>query len=248
MKMRLQGKTALVTGATSGIGQAIAHAFAREGAQVVVTGRDEQRGQAAVEAIRSAGGSATFVRADLTSKPAIDRLARQATETLGHIDILVNNAGIFPFGPTTQTDETTFDTVVTTNMKGPFYLTAALAPQMVERGSGKIINITTMVAHVGMPGMALYGATKAALTLLTKSWATEFGPSGVNVNAIAPGPTRTPGTDGMGEGLDQLAQTLPAGRVARPAEIAEAAVYLASEEANFVHGATLPVDGGRIAI
>lgn len=246
--MRLQGKTALVTGATSGIGQAIAQAFAREGAQVVVTGRDEQRGQATVEEIRSAGGSATFVLADLTSKPAIDHLARQATETLDHIDILVNNAGIFPFGPTAQTDETTFDTVVSTNMKGPFYLTAALAPQMVKRGSGKIINITTMVAHVGVPGMALYGATKAALTLLTKSWATEFGPSGVNVNAIAPGPTRTPGTDGMGEGLEQLAQTLPAGRVAFPAEIAEAAVYLASEEANFVHGATLPVDGGRIAI
>jgi NAD(P)-dependent dehydrogenase (short-subunit alcohol dehydrogenase family) len=96
--------------------------------------------------------------------------------------------------------------------------------------------------------MALYGATKAALTLLTKSWATEFGPNGVNVNAISPGPTRTPGTEGMGEGLDQLTQTLPARRAALPSEIAEAAVYLASDEANFVHGATLPVDGGRIAV
>lgn len=246
--MRLQGKTALVTGATSGIGQAIAQAFAREGAQVVVTGRDKQRGKAVVEAIRAAGGSATFVVADLTSKTAVDRLAREATEAFGHIDILVNNAGVFPFGPTTETDETTFDAVVTTNMKGPFYLTAALAPQMVERGSGKIINITTMVAHFGMAGMALYGASKAALTLLTKAWAAEFGPSGVNVNAISPGPTRTPGSDVMGEGLDQLASTLPAGRVADPSEIAEAAVYLASSDARYVHGITLPVDGGRIAI
>jgi NAD(P)-dependent dehydrogenase (short-subunit alcohol dehydrogenase family) len=119
---------------------------------------------------------------------------------------------------------------------------------MTERGRGKIINITTMAASVGIPEMALYGATKAALALLTKSWATEFGPHGVNVNAISLGPTRTPSTESMGEGLDQFAQTLPARRTASPAEIAEAAVYLASDEANFVHGATLPVDGGRSAI
>lgn len=246
--MRLQGRTALVTGATAGIGQAIAQAFAREGARVVVTGRDEQRGKAVVEAIRAAGGSATFVAADLTSEAGIERLVKEAAAAFGPIDILVNNAGIFPFGPTAQTEEATFDGVIGTNVKAPFYLTAALAPQMAARGSGKIINVTTMAAHVGMPGMALYGASKAALTLLTKSWAAEFGPSGVNVNAISPGPTRTPGTVGMGEGLDQLASTLPAGRPADPSEIAEAAVYLASPEANFVHGITLPVDGGRTAV
>jgi NAD(P)-dependent dehydrogenase (short-subunit alcohol dehydrogenase family) len=246
--MRLQGKTALVTGATSGIGQAIAHALAREGTHVVVTGRDAQRGQTVVEAIRAAGGSAAFVGADVTSKPAIDRLAREATEVFGPIDILVNNAGIYPFGPTAQTDEATFDAVITTNVKGPFYLTAALAPQMAERGSGKIINVTTMAAYVGIPEMALYGASKAALALLTKSWAAEFGPSGVNVNAISPGPTRTLGTTEMGEGVDQLARTLPAGRPAEPWEIAEAAVYLASPQADFVHGITLHVDGGRTAI
>jgi NAD(P)-dependent dehydrogenase (short-subunit alcohol dehydrogenase family) len=133
--MRLQGKTALVTGATAGIGQAIAHAFAREGARVVVTGRDEQRGKAVVEAIRTAGGSATFV----ASKSAIDRLAKEANEAVCPIDILVNNAGIYPFGPTAETDEATFDAVLGMNVKGPFFLTAALAPQMAERGSGKII-------------------------------------------------------------------------------------------------------------
>lgn len=246
--MRLQGKMALVTGATAGIGQAIAHALAREGAHVVVTGRDQQRGQAVVEAIRTAGGSATFVAANVTSKPAIDRLAKEAAEAVGSIDILVNNAGIYPFGPTAETDEATFDAVITTNVKGPFYLTAALAPQMAERGSGKIINLTTMAAYVGIPEMALYGASKAALALLTKSWAAEFGPSGVNVNAISPGPTRTPGTVEMGEGLEQLARTLPAGRPAEPWEIAEAVVYLAGPQANFVHGITLHVDGGRAAI
>jgi NAD(P)-dependent dehydrogenase (short-subunit alcohol dehydrogenase family) len=248
MGTRLQGKTALVTGATSGIGQAIAQAVAREGARVVVSGRDEQRGKAVVEAIRSAGGSAAFVAADLTSTAGMDRLAREASETFGPVDILVNNAGIFPFGPTAQTDEATFDAVIGTNVKAPFYLTAALAPQMAERGSGKIINITTMAAYVGMAGYALYGASKAALALLTKSWAAEFGPRGVNVNAISPGPTRTPATVGMGEGLEQLARTTLAGRPADPSEIAEAAVYLASPEANYVHGITLPVDGGRTAI
>ena len=246
--MRLQGKTALVTGGTSGIGQAIAEAFAREGARVVVSGRNEQRGQAVVDAIRAKGGQATFIAADQTSVEGVRRLAKEATTVLGPIDILVNNAGIYPFAPTAQVDEATFDATIATNVKGPFYLTAALAPHMAERGRGKIINITTMAAHVGIPGQALYGATKAALTLLTKAWATEFGPHGVNVNAISPGPTRTPGTAGWGEGLEQLAQTVPARRAALPSEIAEAVVYLASDEANFVHGATFPVDGGRIAI
>jgi len=247
--MRLQGKTALVTGSTSGIGQAIAEAFAREGARVVVSGRDEQRGKAIVSTIRSAGGSAAFVLADLSSKTEVDRLAREATEAFGQIDILVNNAGISAMGPTAHTDEATFDALLNTNVKAPYYLTAALAPHMAERGAGKIINITSMAAQIGMPGLALYGATKAALTLLTKSWTAEFSRSGVNVNAIAPGPTRTPANVAFGEAqLAQLTSTLPAGRAAESSEIAEAAVYLASPEANFVHGVTLPVDGGRTAI
>ena len=247
--MRLQGKTALITGATSGIGQAIAEAFAREGARVVVSGRNEQRGKAVVETIQSAGGTAAFVRADLITRAEADRLAREASEVFGPIDILVNNAGTGAFDPIVQADEAVFDTVVATNLKCPFYLTAALAPRMVERKSGKVINITTMVAHIGQAGFGIYGATKAALTLLTQSWAAEFGPSGVNVNAIAPGPTRTPGVEAvLGEVLDQLAQQAPARRVASPSEIADAAVYLASNEANFVHGVTLHVDGGRTAV
>jgi NAD(P)-dependent dehydrogenase (short-subunit alcohol dehydrogenase family) len=248
--MRLQGKTALVTGATTGIRQAIAEAFAREGARVVISGRDNQRGQAVVDGIHVAGGQATFLAADQASVEEVRRLAAEATDVLDHIDILVNNAGIFPFTATEQTDEATFDATIAINVKGPFYLTAALAPHMAQRGSGKIINITTVVAQIGMAGSALYGATKAALTLLTKSWAAEFGPRGVNVNAIAPGMTLTPGTADMRERLDfnQLIGRLPARRAALPAEMAAAAVYLASDEANFVHGITLPVDGGRTAI
>jgi NAD(P)-dependent dehydrogenase (short-subunit alcohol dehydrogenase family) len=245
--MRLAGKTALVTGGTSGIGRAIAEAFAREGAQVALTGRDEARGQAVVAAINATGGGATFIRADLMSLPAVQRLAQQATAALGRIDILVNNAGVFTFAPTEVLDEAAYDAMMATNVKAPFFLTAALAPAMAERGKGKIINITTMVAYFGMPAASAYGASKAAVDLLAKAWAAEYGPRGVNVNVISPGPVRTEGTAVMGSALDQLASLAPAGRPARPEEIAAAAVYLASDEADFVHGATLAVDGGRVA-
>jgi NAD(P)-dependent dehydrogenase (short-subunit alcohol dehydrogenase family) len=133
-------------------------------------------------------------------------------------------------------------------VKAPFFLVAELAPAMARRGSGAIVNITTMVAQVGQAGMALYGSSKAALVLLTKSWAAEYGPFGVRVNAVSPGPTRTEGTAAMGEALDALAATTPAGRPGRPEEIASAVTYLAGADAGFIHGAVLPVDGGRIAI
>jgi NAD(P)-dependent dehydrogenase (short-subunit alcohol dehydrogenase family) len=244
--MRLQGKTALVTGATSGIGEVLAEAFAREGAKVGVVGRNEQRGKQVAERIRAAGGSATFLAADMTSKTDIDHLVKQADEMFGLVDILVNNAGIYPLGPTAQVDESTFDAVINTNLKGPFFLSAALLPRMAQRGSGKVINITT--GAVGVSGAALYLASKAALTLLTKSWAAEFAASGVNVNAIAPGPTVTPGTTAQGTTvIDRLASVIPAHRVAQATELVGAAVYLASDEASYVHGATLPVDGGSTA-
>jgi len=243
MTMRLQGKTALITGGTAGIGRAIAEAFARERARVVVAGRDAGRGQAVAMAI---GEGATFVQADVSSVEDVRGLARAATEALGQVDILVNNAGIAAFAPTHDLAEADYDAMFATNVKGTYYLTAALAPAMAQRGAGKVINITTMVAAFGMPGLAAYGASKAAVELLTKAWAAEYGPSGVNVNAIAPGPIRTERTEGSAMAA-QLAPLAPAGRAGRPEEIAAAAVYLASDEAAFVHGAILPVDGGRVA-
>jgi len=244
MTGRLQGKTALITGGTAGIGRAIAETFAREGARVVVAGRDAGRGQAAAAAI---GEGATFVQADVSSVADVRGLARAATEALGQVDILINNAGMASFAPAHELAEADYDATFATNVKGPYYLTAALMPAMAARGSGKVINITTMAASFGMPGLAAYGASKAAVELLTKAWAAEYGPSGVNVNAIAPGPVRTEPSGARADFADQVGSLAPVGRAGQPEDIAAAAVYLASDEAAFVHGAILPVDGGRVA-
>jgi NAD(P)-dependent dehydrogenase (short-subunit alcohol dehydrogenase family)/quinol monooxygenase YgiN len=230
---RLAGKTALVTGATSGIGRAVAERLAGEGAQVILSGRDLDRGEQVVAAIRSSGGSARFVRADLAKLEDVKRLAAES----GQADILVNNAGVFPFGPTSDTGEEAFDLAFDVNVKAPFFLTAAIAPQMIARGGGAIINISTMVASFGLNGMATYGASKAAIELLTKAWTDEYGPGGIRVNAVAPGPTRTPGTEPMGAALNQMAATLPARRAANAEQIASVVAFLASEESRFIYGA-----------
>jgi NAD(P)-dependent dehydrogenase (short-subunit alcohol dehydrogenase family) len=244
----LTGSTALVTGATSGIGKATALALASRGARVLVSGRDTERGDAVVAAIRANGGKADFLKADLDDAESTRNLARRALEIAGSVDILVNNAGIFPFGPTPETPLDAFHDVYATNVRAPYILVAELAPKMAERGNGAIVNVSSMVGDFGVAGMALYGSSKAALNLLTKSWAAEFGPKGVRVNAVSPGPTRTEGTEGMGDGLAQLAAMAPAGHPATPEEIADAIVYLVSDNASFVHGVVLPVDGGRAAV
>jgi len=248
MTADLSGSTALVTGGTSGIGRATAVALAGLGAHVVVSGRDAARGAQVVESIRAAGGKADFVAADLTGAAAARELAARAREVGGHVDVLVNNAGIFPTGPTAATAEADFDRVYTTNVKVPFFLVAELAPEMAARGHGAIVNVSTMVATRGTAGMTLYGSSKAAVELMTKAWAAEFGPSGVRVNAVSPGPTRTEGTAVFGDGLDELAAAGPAGRTAAPEEIAAAIAFLVTADASFVQGAILPVDGGRLAV
>jgi NAD(P)-dependent dehydrogenase (short-subunit alcohol dehydrogenase family) len=236
------GSTALVTGATSGIGRAIALALAADGHYLFVHGRDPARGAATVEAIEQAGGRARFIAADLTDVAGVRRLAAEA----GDVDVLVNNGGRSWFGPTANLDTETYDAMFASNVRAAYFLVAALAPAMAARGTGSIISISSMAGQVGLAGGAAYSATKVALEAMTRAWAAEFSPSGVRVNAVAPGPTYTEGADhGL---IEQLGSTTLLNRGARVEEIADVIAFLASPKAGYLTGAVVAADGGRTAV
>jgi NAD(P)-dependent dehydrogenase (short-subunit alcohol dehydrogenase family) len=199
----------------------------------------------AVAAIEEVGGQARFIQADLRSLDDVRRLA----DDVGTIDILINNAGAFPFAPTFEQSEGTFEHLYDTNVQGTFFLTAELAKRMVAKRSGAIVNITTIAAHRGIPGTAAYGSSKAALESLTRAWAVEFGGDGIRVNAVAPGHTKTENITAMigEEEFEQIGAGVPLRRLADPKEIAEAILFLASPRANYITGTTLAVDGGALA-
>jgi NAD(P)-dependent dehydrogenase (short-subunit alcohol dehydrogenase family) len=238
----LDGLTALVTGATSGIGRAAALQLAEQGAHVLVHGRDAARGAQVVEEIQLSGGSAEFVAADLSNGEAVTTFAASLERP---VDVLVNNAGFSWFGPSKDLDAATFDSLFATNVRSAYLLAAALGAQMAERGRGSIVNLASMAGQIGLAGGAAYGATKIALVGLTRSFAAEFGPSGVRVNAVAPGPVFTAAEP---ERIKALGQTTILGRAAQPEEIARVIGFLASPAASYVTGAIVPVDGGRTAI
>ncbi len=222
----LQDQKALVTGATSGLGRAIAFQLARDGAEVIIHGRDATRGTETVDAITSAGGRARFVAADLSDPADLRRLV----EDIGDIDILVNNAGFSVFGATADLDLDTFDALFASNVRAPFFLVAAFAPGMVARGKGSIINVSSMAGQIGLAGGAAYGATKGALSSMTRAWAAEFSPSAA--------PERAAG----------LGSTTLLKRAANVEEIAEVVGFLASPRASYITGAIVAADGGRTAI
>lgn len=237
----LAGRTALVTGGTAGIGLEVARLLARGGADVVISGRDAERGQKAVAEL---GLGVRFVAADLADLDSVTDLARQS----GDVDVLVNNAASFPGAMTVDQDVASFERTFDTNVRGAYFLVAALVPGMAARGEGSIVNVTSMVASKGVPGASTYSASKAALESLTRTWAAEFGPRGIRVNTVAPGPTATEGVYAeWGDTNDELGRELPLGRTASPAEIAEAVLFLASPRASFITGSTLHADGGGAA-
>ncbi len=245
--MKLKNKVAIVTGAGQGIGRAIALALAREGAKVVVGDISNKEGEVAKE-IEGFGSEALAVKADIWNRKETEEMAKAAIDKFGRIDILVNNAGIYPFKSLVEMEEEDWDRVLGVNLKGVFNCTKAVLPQMIQHKSGIIINISSTVGTVvGYPNFAHYAASKAGIIGFTRTAALELAQHGIRVNAIAPGVIETPGTKALGEEtLKQIEQTIPLKRIGQPQDIANLAVFLATETSSYITGQVIIVDGGYV--
>ena len=245
---KLDGRVALVTGASRGIGAAIARAFGREGATVAVNyHRSEARAGQVVAAIEAAGSKAIAIGADVADGPAVRAMVERTVVALGPIDVLVNNAGILNAVPLDQMSDEVWDEMVATNLRSVFLCTRAVLPGMLARGRGKIVNVTSQLGQKGMPNHAHYAAAKAGVIGFTRALAREVGPRGVHVNAIAPGPIET---DLMGPVTDEFRREKSAifalRRFGLPEEVAPTAVFLASDDSSYYAGQTLCPNGGDI--
>lgn len=244
--MRLENKTAIITGAGSGIGRAIALLFAREGAKIIIADWSEA-GQGTADEINKNGGEAFFIKTDVSRAEEIDKMASLCLEKFGKIDILINNAGIVRQSPLHQTSQEDWDQVLNVNLKGIFLGSKKVLPEMMKQGKGKIVSITSIAGIVGFEQTGAYCASKGGIIALTRSMALEYGKNKINVNCIAPGIIKTNMTGDM---LDDPAtrqsfeSSTPYPRLGEPDDIAYAALYLASDESDFVTGQTLIVDGG----
>jgi NAD(P)-dependent dehydrogenase (short-subunit alcohol dehydrogenase family) len=248
----LSAKVVLVTGAGSGIGQATALTMAREGASVVIADRDEAAGTATLEMITGQGGRGLTIIVDTSQARGVETLVRRAVDCFGRLDCAVNNAAVRgPVVLTAEHTEENWDRIVSTNLKGVWLCMKFEICQMLRQGGGAIVNIASNFGLVGSPGRSAYSASKHGVIGLTKAAALEYARRNIRVNAVCPGPTRTPFLESMlrerPEVLPALEAAQPIGRVAQSSEIAEAVVWLCSERASFVNGASLPVDGGFVA-
>ena len=247
--MRLQGRNALVTGSSKGIGRAIAVRFGREGANVVVNYNSDPKGaDEAVEEIRSFGGNATAVKADLGNVGSVRALLAASIEALGSLDVLVNNAGIESHAPFWDVTEADYDRVLSVNLKGVFFATQAMVNHLRATGrTGRIINISSVHEEIPFPNFAAYCASKGGLKMLTRDLAVELGPLGITINSIAPGAIETPINSKLLNDptkLSSLLAQIPLERLGKPEDVAGLAAFLASEDAAYATGATYFVDGG----
>ncbi|MFC9539869.1 3-oxoacyl-ACP reductase FabG [Lysinibacillus sp. NPDC056959] len=239
--MRLNNKVAIITGAANGIGYAAAERFIEEGAFVVIADFNEDAG---VSAAKHLGDQALFVQVDVADRESVKNLVVTVIEQTGRVDILVNNAGITRDAMLTKMTEDQFYQVLDVNLTGVFNCTQEVIPHMIAAGGGKIINTSSVSGVYGNVGQTNYAATKAAIVGMTKTWAKELGRRGINVNAVAPGFTETDMVKNMPENvLAQMRSVVPLQRLGTPRDIANAYLFLASDEASYVHGHTLHVDG-----
>ncbi|MGW2208790.1 SDR family NAD(P)-dependent oxidoreductase [Streptomyces sp. NPDC001781] len=240
---------ALVTGSTSGIGRATALGLAGDGYALIITGRDRDRAAESRRIIESAGGRAIDLVADLADPAAVRTLIGQVREAIdGPLEVLVHNAGGGSFAPTEATPETMFDTAFNVHAKAPFLLTGAFAPAMAERGHGVIINVGSLSTSMAASGTCAFQASKAALSMMTKSWTAEYGPRGVRVNSVDPGYILTRVNQDIRSMFTTYLASLPSGRGGDPNEVANAIRFLVSPQASYINGATLAVDGGKNAV
>jgi NAD(P)-dependent dehydrogenase (short-subunit alcohol dehydrogenase family) len=253
--MRFEGKVALITGGTSGIGAATAIGFADEGAHVVITGRDPDRGAAVVARIAESDGHARFVRADVRLAEDCRRSVEDTVDAFGRLDVLFNNAGVYVANDALGCSEDEWDAQVDTSLKGAFLMSKFALPQMIAQGSGSIVHCASGWGLVGGPRAVAYCAAKGGMVVMTKAMALDHGPQGIRVNAVCPGDTETPmeheDAEAQGMSWEAYVREAVAGRaiarMATPEEIAGAVMFLASDEAAYVTGVALPVDGGGVA-
>jgi NAD(P)-dependent dehydrogenase (short-subunit alcohol dehydrogenase family) len=245
--MRLRNKVAVVTGGASGIGKAIAAAYVREGAQVVLVDIDERKGEDAAAEI-GAQGDAICIHADVTDSASINQMALEVARRFGRIDILVNNVGVRITKPFLEHTDADWNIMIATNLTGPFFCARAVTPFMIRGGGGRIINTASIASFVGRPDRVAYVSAKSGLLGMTRAMAIDLGPAGITVNAIAPGSINSPmNASQAADSVHDWGKETPVGRWGTPEDIANAAVFLALDESSYITGADLKVDGGWVS-